>query len=134
MYFFFQLSKCHHYCWDSKKSLQMPLITSETIGSNPVNSLVKKACDSFGLEAISFRSSRGAQATPTEKMVIPTMEIFLSELKPSYSCIKLQHELLSLVQLFATPWTVGHQAPLSMGILQARILEWVAIPFSRGSS
>ena len=26
------------------------------------------------------------------------------------------------------------QAPLSMGILQARIQEWVAIPFSRGSS
>ena len=25
------------------------------------------------------------------------------------------------------------QAPLSMGILQARILEWVAIPSSRGS-
>ena len=34
------------------------------------------------------------------------------------------------VQLFATPWTVAHQAPLFMGILQARILEWVAIPFS----
>ena len=29
---------------------------------------------------------------------------------------------------------VAHQAPLSMGILQARILEWVASPFSRGSS
>ena len=26
-----------------------------------------------------------------------------------------------------------HQAPLSMGILQARILEWVAMPSSRGS-
>ena len=38
------------------------------------------------------------------------------------------------VQFFATPWTVARQAPLSMGILQARILEWVAIPFSRGSS
>ena len=25
-------------------------------------------------------------------------------------------------------------SPLSMGILQARILEWIAIPFSRGSS
>ena len=36
--------------------------------------------------------------------------------------------------LFATPWTVAHQAPLSTGILQARILEWVAISFSRGSS
>ena len=33
-----------------------------------------------------------------------------------------------------TPWTVACQAPLSMGILQARILEWVAVPSSRGSS
>ena len=41
---------------------------------------------------------------------------------------------LSCVQLFVTPWTAGRQAPLSMGILQARILEWVAIPSSRGSS
>lgn len=66
----------------------MPLMTSETIGSSPVNSLVKKACDSFGLEAMSFRSSRGAQATPTEKMVIPAMEIFFNELKPVPAYIK----------------------------------------------
>ena len=32
------------------------------------------------------------------------------------------------------PWTVAHQAPLSMGFLRARILEWITIPFSRGSS
>ena len=37
------------------------------------------------------------------------------------------------VQLFATPWTVACQAPLSMGILQAKILEWVAMPSSKGS-
>ena len=43
-------------------------------------------------------------------------------------------ELLSCVWLFATPWTVAHQAPLSLVILQARILEWVAMPTSRGSS
>ena len=30
-----------------------------------------------------------------------------------------------------TPWTVAHQAPLSVGILQARILECVAMPSSR---
>ena len=41
---------------------------------------------------------------------------------------------LSHVWLFATPWTVAHHTPLSMGILQARILEWVIIPSSRGSS
>ena len=40
----------------------------------------------------------------------------------------------SCVQLCVTPWTVAHQAPLSLGILQARILEWVAMPSSRGSS
>ena len=43
-------------------------------------------------------------------------------------------ESLSHVQLFVTPWTVAHQPPLSLGILQARILEWVAMPSSRGSS
>ena len=43
-------------------------------------------------------------------------------------------EVLSHVWLFASPWTVARQAPLSMGILQARILEWVAMPSSRGSS
>ena len=41
---------------------------------------------------------------------------------------------LKHVQLFVTLWSVAHQAPLSMGILQARILEWVAMPSSRGSS
>ena len=41
---------------------------------------------------------------------------------------------LSPVQLFATPWTIALQAPLSMGILQARILELVAMPSSRESS
>ena len=41
--------------------------------------------------------------------------------------------VLSHIQLFVTPWSVAHQAPLSMGIFQARILEWVAISFSRGA-
>ena len=35
---------------------------------------------------------------------------------------------------FGTAWTIALQAPLSMGILQARRLEWVAMPSSRGSS
>ena len=33
-----------------------------------------------------------------------------------------------------TPWTTVHQALLFMGILQARTLEWVAMPSSRESS
>ena len=34
----------------------------------------------------------------------------------------------------ATPWTVAHPGSSVHGISQARILEWVAISFSRGSS
>ena len=41
---------------------------------------------------------------------------------------------LSHVRLFATPWSVACQAPLSKGISQARKLEQVAISFSRGFS
>ena len=36
----------------------------------------------------------------------------------------------SHVQLLATLWTIDLQTPLSMGILQAKILEWVAVPSS----
>ena len=40
----------------------------------------------------------------------------------------------SVVSNTVTPLTVGHQTPLYMWILQAWMLEWVAMPFSRGSS
>ena len=45
---------------------------------------------------------------------------------------KLHVQLLSCIQLFVTPWAVARQAPLSMGVLQAKILEWVAMPSSSG--
>ena len=68
-------------------------------------------------------------------------------LKPSTDCMGCTHIMESSLLYsfcysvpcsvmsgsFATPWTVAHQAPLSVGILQARILEWVAMPFSRGT-
>ena len=38
------------------------------------------------------------------------------------------------VWLFVTLRTLAHQPPMSIGILQARILEWVAMTFSRKSS
>ena len=43
-------------------------------------------------------------------------------------CAVVSH---SVVFDSATPWAVAFQAPLSMGILQERILEWVAIYSSR---
>ena len=41
--------------------------------------------------------------------------------------ISLKIKLLSCVQLFATPWTVAYQAPLSMGF--SRQEYWSGLPF-----
>ena len=44
------------------------------------------------------------------------------------NCLKWSEvKLLSRVQLFATPWTVAHQAPLSMGF--SRQEYWSGLPF-----
>ena len=59
-------------------------------------------------------------------------------IKHRYLCFYLSHYMhacilncFSCVRLFTTLWTVAQQAPLSVEILQARILEWVAMPSSR---
>ena len=51
--------------------------------------------------------------------------------------IKYVHECVlshfSHVRLFATLWTVAHQAPLSMGLFRQEYWSGVAMPSSRGS-
>ena len=59
----------------------------------------------------------------------PTRDGFLQD------CVDIKMMLWGIESwLCVAPWTVVRQAPLSMGILQARILEWIAMPSSRGSS
>ena len=41
--------------------------------------------------------------------------------------VKVKGKSLSRVQLFATPWTVAHHAPLSMGF--SRQEYWSELPF-----
>ena len=43
-----------------------------------------------------------------------------------YKCMCVCAESLSHVRLFSPPLTVAHPAPLSMGVLQAGLLEWAA--------
>ena len=69
-------------------------------------------------------------------LLIPTVAFFLT-LKgfmilvvDSCHCCLVAKSCLTLV----IPWTIACQAPLSMGFSQARILEWVAVPYSRESS
>ena len=53
---------------------------------------------------------------------------------PAQTSIYIHVCMLSRVCFIATPWTTAHQAPVSRDFFQARILECVAIFFSRGSS
>ena len=63
--------------------------------------------------------------------------LFRAKLNLIRMCFTLSYfcaQLLSCVQLFVTLWTAAPQAPLSLEILEARMLERVAVPSSRGSS
>ena len=42
-------------------------------------------------------------------------------------CLKVKVKSLSCAQLFATPWTVAYQAPLSMGFFRQEY--WSGLPF-----
>ena len=62
------------------------------------------------------------------------LAVSLCSLLPSENKVLGLYLVAQSCRLFETSWTVAHQAPLSMGILQARILEWVAMLSSRVSS
>ena len=65
----------------------------------------------------------------------PALQVDLYQLSHHISfrdlCAVLSHSVMSNS---AIPWAVASQVPLTMGILQARTLEWVAMPSSSGSS
>ena len=65
------------------------------------------------------------RGSPLPRRANPVLRLDLTPASP--------HTYLGVL-LFVTPWTVARQAPLSMGILKARMLEWDAMLSSRGSS
>ena len=83
----------------------------------------KTAC-SHGTAAASWQQP----STSSEWSLAGLLQALLPRVEPKclHACVCAQS--LSRVQPCVTPWTVAHQAPLSVGILQARIVEWVAIP------
>ena len=66
-------------------------------------------------------NSPNEHGSPYLRLFSLTSEVNWSEVKCS------EVKLLSHVQLFATPWTVAYQAPLSMGF--SRQEYWSGLPF-----
>ena len=65
---------------------------------------------------------------------LPSIKEILTALFDETVLVMNIGEMKVRVVFVATLWNVARQAPLSFGISQARILEWVAISFSRESS
>ena len=64
---------------------------------------------------------------PHQGMITFSLKVY--QLIEFYACVL---NCFSHVWLFVTLWTVACQAPLSMEFSRQELLEWVAIPFSRG--
>ena len=108
---------------------QLCLTLCDPMDCTPSGSSVQGTLQTRVLQGVAISSSRGS-SPPRDWNCIS-------------SCISGSHLhwqvwkdvcVLSHVWLFSTLWTVAHQSLLSMGSLQARTLDWIAIPSSRGSS
>ena len=58
----------------------------------------------------------------------PGNNILISLFGKFYCCWKVKVKSLSHVQLFATPWTVAHQAPPSMGFSKQEYWSELPLP------
>ena len=57
---------------------------------------------------------------------MPVFVIYLCIHLHTYIYVCVRAKLLSRVQLFVTPWTLAHQAPLSLGFLRKEY--WSGLP------
>ena len=96
---------------------------------SPLKHLQRRTKFCLLLASATWCLTLGNYTKPLSKQV----HVFLSS-KTHRGVVVVVAKSLSSVWFFVTPWTVAWRVPLSVGILQARILEWVAISFSRGSS
>ena len=97
---------------------------------SPLKHLQRRTKFCFLLASATWCSTFGNYTKPLSKQV----HVFLSSKTHIGVIVVVVAKSLGCVWFFVTPWSVAWHVPLSVGILQARILEWVAIFLSRGSS
>ena len=92
---------------------------------------------SLGLNEITWTINSGCSGTGIEKRFVDTAGKRVDELRRALTYVHLAVvvvELLSRVQLLRDPMDCSPPGSSVHGILQARVLEWIAISFSKGSS
>ena len=119
----------HLILWHSFSSCPQSFAAS---GSSPVSQLFTSGGQRIGASALGSVPPKNIQCW-FPLGLISLISLLSKRLSVLFQCAWVLSRF-SHVWLSATLWTVAHQAPLSMGILRAKILEWVAMPSFRGSS
>ena len=83
----------------------------------------------YSLENYQDTTSPQGKVRPYSKILLIVMFLYQKERRP-YVCVLVAQSCLTLCD----PMDCSPQGSPLHGIRQSRILEWVAIPFSRGSS
>ena len=119
----------HYPTWES------PHLLPNLLGVLVISCSWNKRSAHFGHTTQKQQTEFSGSITPQDPRRPPSKDWTLPHIFYSSSSLKYpdnsqgKWKSLSHIQLFATPWTnTVHE------ILQAKILEWVAFPFSRGSS
>ena len=130
----------------SRLPLQYWVSKSSLMGTLPVNMRCHSPCSDVLVHDLGYiESPKGSlrlyihpfiqpsyhcweSTTWTVLIPLPTSETF------HRNSLRACSVASSRVRLFATPWIVSPPGSSVHGILQARILEWAAMPSSRGSS
>ena len=106
-----------------------------------INTQIDPMCKFYIYGSWGTRQTWGRKRQPKSATDVPWTSVWAVVTSPYIWKVEVstiqngQRTWTEIVLCFVRPpWTVAYQAPLSMGILQARILEWVAMPPSRGSS
>ena len=83
--------------------------------SNEYSGLISFRIDWFDLLAVQRTLKSLLQQHSLKVAVLQYSASFTVQLSHLYMNVSMNVKLLSHVRLFVTPWTVAHQAPLSMG-------------------
>ena len=85
-------------------------------------------------QALSAQEVRRERREPEEALSVGAGGGSVRLIRPRLQSTLHGRGRFSRVRLCATPWAVARRAPLSMEILQTRILEGLPLPSSRGYS
>ena len=114
------------YCWAVVKVLPFPIKPALTPPQCREEHLVTTGWKRNCRQTIYFLLTLGERNALS---LASGDKYFLS--LPCFFYITISAQSLSRIWLFATPWTLACQAPLSLGFFPGKNTEWVAISYSR---